>query len=149
VISALYDDTGKIISLTYPDNRVVTTGYNSAGRFLRTDLTTFNGTPVNFNYYTVPQSTSATNWGYFPTGAMNRGTYGNGVIETTGYNNRLQVSSIADVKSGTAFFSKNYAYVDGSGHNNGDILTITDTLNAAKTQSFSYDSLNRVLTGAE
>src|SRR5262249_44580997 len=64
VISALYDDTGKIISLTYPDNRVVTTGYNSAGRFLRTDLTTFNGTPVNFNYYTVPQSTSATNWGY-------------------------------------------------------------------------------------
>jgi RHS repeat-associated protein len=80
---------------------------------------------------------------------MNRGTYGNGVVETTGYNNRLQVSSIADAKSGTAFFSKTYSYLDGSGHNNGNILTITDTLNAAKTQTFTYDSVNRVLTGAQ
>jgi RHS repeat-associated protein len=149
VISAQYDDTGKITSLTYPDGRVVTTGYNSAGRFLRTDLASFNGTAVNFNYYTVPQSTSAANWGYSPGGAMNRGTYGNGAIETTGYNNRLQVSSIADTLGGSAFFSKNYVYADGSGHNNGNIVTITDTLNAAKTQTFSYDSLNRILTGVQ
>jgi RHS repeat-associated protein len=149
VISAQYDATGKITSLTYPDGRVVTSAYSSAGRFLRTDLASFNGTSVNFNYYTVPQSTSATAWGYFPTGAMNRGTYGNGVVETTGYNNRLQISSIADALGGAAFFSKNYAYADGSGHNNGNILTITDTLNGAKTQTFSYDSLNRILTGAQ
>jgi RHS repeat-associated protein len=149
VISAQYDDTGKITSLTYPDGRVVTSAYNAAGRFLRTDLASFNGTSVNFNYYTVPQGTSPTNWGYWPSGAMNRGTYGNGVVETTGYNNRLQVSSITDSLGGSAFFSKNYAYVDGSGRNNGDILTITDTLNGAKTQTFTYDSLNRVLTGAQ
>jgi RHS repeat-associated protein len=149
VISAQYDDTGNITSLTYPDNRVVTTGYNSAGRFVRTDLASFGGTAVNFNYYTVPQSLSAANWGYFPTGAMNRGTYGNGVIETTGYNNRLQVSSIADSISGTAFFSKAYGFADVAFHNNGNIVTITDTLNAAKTQTFTYDSLNRIVTGAQ
>ena len=58
VISALYDDTGKITSLTYPDNRVVTSAYNSAGRLLRADLASFNGTNVNYNYYSVPQTPS-------------------------------------------------------------------------------------------
>src|SRR5207302_2399661 len=56
VISASYDDAGQITSLIYPDNRVVTSTYNAAGRFLRTDLASFGGTAVNFNYYTVPQS---------------------------------------------------------------------------------------------
>ena len=83
VISALYDDTGKITSLTYPDNRVVTSAYNSAGRLLRADFASFNGTNVNYNYYSVPQSALAANWGYWPSGVMNRGTYGNSVIETT------------------------------------------------------------------
>jgi RHS repeat-associated protein len=149
VISAQYDDTGKITSLTYPDNRVVTTGYNSAGRFLRTDLASFGGTAVNFNYYTVPQSTAAANWGYFPTGAMNRGIYGNGVIETTGYNNRLQVSSIVDNLNSTTLFSKTYGYVDAVGHNNGNILSIADTLSASRNQTFTYDALNRIVTGAQ
>jgi RHS repeat-associated protein len=149
VISAAYDATGKITSLTYPDNRVVTSGYNAAGRFLRTDIASFNGTPVNFNYYTVPQGTAASNWGYWPSGAMNRGTYGNGVVETTEYNNRLQISSIADVKNGTTLFSKSYGYADASGRNNGNIMTITDTLSTARNQTFSYDALNRILTGAQ
>ncbi len=148
VISALYDAAGNMTSLTYPDGRTVTAGYSSAGRFLRTDLTNFNG-PVNFNYYTVPQNTSSANWGYWPTGAMNRGTYGNGVIETDGYNNRLQITSISDVKGASTLFSKSFGYNDTAGKNNGNILSITDTLNAAKNQNFSYDSLNRVLTGSQ
>jgi RHS repeat-associated protein len=149
VISATYDDVGNITSLTYPDNRVVTSAYNAAGRFLRTDLASFGGTAFNFNYYAVPQSTAAASWGYWPTGTMNRGTYGNGVIETTGYNNRLQVSSIADSLSGTAFFSKTYGYADASGHNNGNILSIADALSATRNQTFTYDSLNRILTGSQ
>jgi RHS repeat-associated protein len=149
VISALYDATGKITSLTYPDNRVVTSAYTAAGRFLKTDLASFNGTPVNYNYYTVPQTTSPTSWGYWPSGAMNRGTYGNGVIEITGFNNRLQVSSIIDSLGSTTLFSKTYAYADGSGHNNGNILTIADTLSGTRNQTFTYDSLNRIVTGAQ
>ena len=149
VISAAYDEIGNVTSLTYPDNRVVTSAYNAAGHFLRTDLASFNGTAVNFNYYTVPQSTAAANWGYWPIGAMNRGTFGNTVVETTGYNNRLQVSSIADSIGGTAFFSKSYGFVDAFGHNNGKILSIADTLSTTRNQSFTYDSLNRILTGAQ
>ncbi len=48
-----------------------------------------------------------------------------------------------------AFFAKNYAYYDGSGHNNGNILSITDTLSASRNQTFTYDSLNRIKTGAQ
>jgi RHS repeat-associated protein len=87
---------------------------------------------------------------------MNRGTFGNGVIENDGYNNRLQVSSICDVKGlstcgsdSSTLFRKSFGYLDGAGHNNGDILSILDPQNAAKDQNFSYDSLNRIVTGSQ
>src|SRR5690348_18408887 len=79
---------------------------------------------------------------------MNRGTYGNGVIETAGYNNRLQVSSIIAAGSST-LFSKNFGYYDGASHDNGNILSITDALTSTHNQTFTYDSLNRILTGAQ
>jgi RHS repeat-associated protein len=142
-VTANYDAAGNLFSLTYPDGRNVATAYNGAGRMISVKLGAFS-------YYTVPQSQAAASWGYWPTGAMNRGTYHNGMIETTGYSNRLQASSISDGLSGsTPIFSKIYGYSDGDGHNNGNILSITDTLNSARNQTFSYDPLNRILTGAQ
>lgn len=141
-ITAQYDDAGNLTSLTYPDGRTVSTGYNAAGRMTSVKVGTFS-------YYTVPQGADPTTWGYWPTGAMNRGTYGNGVIETTGYNIRLQVSSIADAKGSTTFFSKSYGYYDSAGRDNGDILSIADTLSATRNQTYSYDSLNRVISGSQ
>ncbi len=148
-MSANYDDAGNITSLTYPDGHTVATSYNAAGRMINVKLGTFS-------YYSVPQTQLASTWGYWPTGAMNRGTFGNGVIETTGYNNRLEFSSTCESKVNAtcdpaqgAFFAKNYAYYDGSGHNNGNILSITDTLSASRNQTFTYDSLNRIKTGAQ
>src|SRR5215831_1221666 len=148
ILSGQYDAMGNLVSVTYPDGRNVTTTFNSAGRFTGTKLAGFNGTPMNVNYYAVPQTQSPSSWGYWPTGAMNRGTYGNGVVETTGYNNRLQISSIADVGSAT-LFSKTFVLYDAAGLNNGDILSITDAVQSAHTQSFSYDSLNRVVSGLQ
>src|SRR6185437_16189632 len=104
------------------------------------------GRDAAFSYYTVPQGADPTTWGYWPTGAMNRGSYGNGVIETTGYNARLQVSSIGDAKGSTTLFSKSYGYYDSAGANNGDILSIADNLSAIRNQTYSYDSLNRVIS---
>ncbi len=148
-ITANYDAAGSLISLTYPDGRTVSTGYNAAGQMINVKAGTFS-------YYTVPQGGDPTTWGYWPTGAMNRGTYGNGVIETTGFNNRLQVSSICDSKLNStcdptsgALFGKNYGYYDSAGHNNGNILSIVDTLSATRNQSYTYDTLNRVISGAQ
>jgi RHS repeat-associated protein len=37
-----------------------------------------------------------------------------------------------------------YSYVDSSGHNNGNVVTIANNLDSHRTQSFTYDSLNRL-----
>lgn len=144
-----YNLASELVSLVYPDGRNVTAGFNTAGRLTGVNLAAFNGTQVNLPYYTVPQSTQASAWGYLPTGTMNRGNYGNGLIETVGYNNRLQVGSITDIKGATTLFSKSYDYYDASGHNNGNVLTITDGLSSAKNQTYTYDQLNRIATAAE
>lgn len=142
-VTANYNDAGALITLVYPDGRNIATLHNAAGQMTSIKMGAFS-------YYTVPQSQDPNTWGYWPTGAMNRGTYHSGVIETTGYNNRLQVSSIVDGFNGsTALFSKLYAYSDSSGHNNGNIISITDTVSSARTQTFSYDPLNRIATGAQ
>lgn len=146
VISALYDAAGSMTSLTYPDGRTVSNAYSTAGRSTGVTLASFGGTAVNLPYYTVPQTTFPSTWGYWPTGAMNRGTFSNGVVETIGYNNRLQVSSMVDATSTATLFSKTYSY--GSA-NNGTILSIGDGLSNAKNQTYSYDSLNRVASASQ
>lgn len=144
-----YNLASELNSLLYPDTRNVTSTFNTAGQLTGVKLAQFNGTAESVNYYTVPQTTLPATWGYFPTGAMNRGNYGNGLLETTGYNNRLQIGSIADVKGAATLLNKSYGYYDSAGRNNGNVLTITDSLNAAKNQAFTYDALNRLLTASE
>jgi RHS repeat-associated protein len=144
-----YNLASELVSLNYPDNRNVTTGYNPAGRLTGVNLAAYNGVGVNVSYYSVPQSTSSSSWGYLPTGAMNRGTYGNGYIETTGYNNRMQVASITEVKGTSTILNKAYGYYDASSHNNGNVQTITDVLSSAKNQTYTYDQLNRIATATE
>jgi RHS repeat-associated protein len=149
LISALYDLAGQMTSLTYPDGRTVTTGYNGAGRMTGVTLASFGGTAVNIPYYTVPQSTAASSWGYLPSGAMNRGTYGNGVVETLGYNNRLSLNSIADIKGSQTLLSKSYGLYDTSGHTNGNVLSIVDGLSTSANQTYAYDELNRIASGSQ
>jgi hypothetical protein len=39
-----------------------------------------------------------------------------------------------------------YNYVDSSGHNNGNVVYITNNLDTDARQNFTYDSLNRIAT---
>ena len=39
-----------------------------------------------------------------------------------------------------------YSYVDASGHNNGNVASITNNLVSGRSQNFTYDSLNRLAT---
>lgn len=144
-----YNLASELVSLNYPDGRNVTSSFSAAGRITGVNLAAFNGTAINLNYYTVPQTTSPATWGYMPTGTMTRDNYGNGLAETLGFNPRLQINAITDVNGATTLFSKSYGFYDASNHNNGNILTITDGLNSAKNQTFTYDQLNRLATAAE
>src|SRR5262249_35603874 len=101
LVTPAYDAAGALTSLIYPDGRKVTAAYSASGRITSANLASFGGNPVNVPYYTVPQTTASNAWGYWPSGLMNRGNFGNGVTETTTFNNRLQISSIIDSKGAT------------------------------------------------
>jgi RHS repeat-associated protein len=148
-VQTQYDLAGNLKQLIYPSGRKLIYSYNSAGHFTKVNFDSFNGVNVNFPYYNIPPGTGSSNWGYWPTGAMHTGFFGNGVKQTLGINARQQVNAITQATSAQSLLSKNYGLYDASSHNNGDILSIVDVLNSAHNQAYSYDSLNRIGTGSQ
>ena len=146
--TAQYDVSGHLTSLTYPSGRKITESYNAAGSLLNVKFDSLNGTAVNYAYLAMPQSTSGSGWGYHPNGAPHLTDLGNGVQETSVLNNRLQINQL-EAASTQTWFNKSYTLYDCCGHNNGNILTISDNLNANRTQQYGYDYLNRITMGLQ
>ncbi len=71
----------------------------------------------------------------------------------TDYNNRLQPTEIwVGAAQGTnAIFDKQYTYhpPSMSQMNNGNIYTVTNVKDSTRTQSFTYDPLNRLTTAQD
>lgn len=74
---------------------------------------------------------------------------GNGLTETFGYNNRNQLTQAQVASSTLTAVNRTIGYVDGSSHNNGSVQSITDQLNSARTESFTYDQINRLASASE
>jgi YD repeat-containing protein len=148
-ISAQYDLAGHLKSLTYPSGRTVTTGYNGAGRAVNSLLTNFAGQAQNYSYYTVPQASTASAWGYNPNGSLRVGAFGNGISETYGYNNRLQLNAITASSSSQTWLSKIYGLYDVNTHNNGMILSIVDGISSRRNQTYQYDPVGRVTSALQ
>lgn len=151
-VSAGYDLAGHLNSLIYPSGRKITEGYNGAGHLLSVNFDSFSGTPVNYAYFNAYQSTSDP--GYDPPGNLRLSYNANGVWSAEYYNSRLQPFGFVSQGSvvGTPFYiGRSYSYNEpGFGnHNAGNVGTITDTLNGAHTQSFSYDYLSRLQAGSQ
>jgi RHS repeat-associated protein len=140
-VTATYNLAGELVALNYPSGRKIVNTYNSAARLLKVNYDSFSGTNVNYAYYTVPQGTTSSTWGYFPTGASNQFSYGNGVSESISANRRLQMNQITASNASQTLLSKTYGF--GSA-NNGNIQTITDNLSSGRTQTFAYDKMNRL-----
>ncbi|MBI3404322.1 MAG: hypothetical protein HY046_02575, partial [Acidobacteria bacterium] len=137
---ATYDLAGNLTSLTYPSGRKVTQGFNSAAQLNRVTFDSFSGTAVNYNYLSSAS--------YSPAGAPTGLTLGNGITELTSYNSRLQPVQFVvpdPVLANTSLINKLYSFNAGSA-NNGNVASITDQLNSGRTQSFTYDHLNRLST---
>lgn len=148
-VTTTYDLAGHPNTMIYPSGRKLVYSYNSAGHFTKVNFDSFNGVNVNFPYYNIPPGTGPSNWGYWPTGAMHTGVFGNGVQQTLGINTRQQVKTITQATTAQTLLSKTYGYYDSSSHNNGDILGIGDGLNVGHNQSYAYDSLNRIASGSQ
>jgi RHS repeat-associated protein len=67
-----------------------------------------------------------------------------GITTSNQYNSRLQPSVFSASTSAGTVFSQSYGYA--ASHNNGNVSQIVNNLNNARTQNFTYDLLNRILT---
>lgn len=137
-MSYQYDLAGHLISETYPSNRVVTTSYDATGRI--NDLS--SGT----THY-------ASQFSYAAHGGVTDLKLGNNLWEHTTFEpNRLQPTEI-DLGTSQAASDKlklNYDYGPLTA-NNGNVMgqTITIPSGPTLTQSFTYDSLNRLKSAQE
>jgi len=132
-----YNLAGALTAIRYPSGRVVNYNYDLAGR-------------VN---EVVNYTSSTTKVGYAPHGAVSSLTLANGTTETTNFNNRLQVYSMAATGTGVSL-SLGYSYcADYSSScttNNGNVFQQTITRSGTTwTQQFTYDGVNRLQTAAE
>jgi RHS repeat-associated protein len=136
-IGYTYNFDGSVATLKYPSGKTLTYSYNAAARPISA-VDSAN----SLNYVT-----GAT---YFPHGSLSGYVNGNsasfaGITATFGYNNRLQPVLLSAATPTQTVFSLSYGY-GATGQNNGNPSTIVNNLTAGRTQTFTYDALNRVAT---
>ncbi len=117
-----YDQNGNLKTMTYPSGKVITYNYTNDRA-----VSVLNGA-----------ANLASSITYKPFGGMNAITYGNGLSGTIGYDNQYRISSI----TAGAVLNLGYTGYDS----NGNITAITDSLDASKNKSFTYDNLDRLWT---
>jgi RHS repeat-associated protein len=138
-MSYTYNGDGTVSSVTYPSSRTITYGETSAQRITSAkDLT-------NNIQYAVTAS-------YAPVGALNTVIYGpatgfTGISTNASYNSRLEPTAIsASSSAGTAqSLSFNYSLPTG---NDGTLAGVQNVVTSGLSESFTYDSLNRILSAA-
>lgn len=125
-----WDANGNQESITYPSGRLVEYIYGGEDTDRVSEVwSTLNGA----------QGMVASDITYYPFGGRKSITYGNGVIDTITRNLNYQVSSIFTESPSGPIIDRTYQF-DAAGN----ITGITDNLDPAKTQSFGYDSINRL-----
>jgi RHS repeat-associated protein len=149
------DLAGNVTQLVYPTGRIVNYTYDAANR-PSTAADSSNGTTYVTDWRTPPSGTNcvATAVCYTPQGtpyaySMAQATSVPGINVLQTFNNRLQPSEIQG--SSTTTFGTGmditYNFVDPvSGKNAGVVYGITNNLNSARSQTFTYDQLNRIIS---
>jgi len=121
-IGATYDGLDRINSVTYPDGETIGYFYDEGGNLQQV------GTYAAYS-------------GYNASGSPEALTFGNGTTTAYQYNptnHRLNTITVTNPAQG-GLLNLVYDY-----YNNGNVRTITDTLNGTRTQSFAYDELDRL-----
>ncbi len=119
-----YDDADNPTRITYPSGRVVTYRRDAAGRIV--EVATDGQT-----------SMLASDIQYLPFGPMSALTFGNGLTM-----NRTFDADYRLIAQSTGNIQQLVLGVDPAGN----ITDITDSINTTRSQSFSYDALNRLVS---
>lgn len=141
-ISYAHNLDGSLKTLTYPSGRIVTYSTGNAGRpTSAVDMTN------SINYATSTTGVAT----YSPPGGLASIVHGfvsggfAGITESYTYNNRLQLNSLQANSSAQLALSLTFSYAQPT-NNNGNITTQTNGVDSGRSQTYSYDNLNRILT---
>jgi YD repeat-containing protein len=126
-----YDGAGRLAGLTYPSGRAVAYGFDAAGRISQVSTTA----PPSAGGATQIVASNIT---YQPFGGVKSYTLGNGQTYSRAYD---QDGRITAYGAGSQLFSLGY---DPAGR----IVSIADSANPASSNTYGYDSLDR-LTSAQ
>ncbi len=125
-LSFIYDASGHLTDITYPDGRAVHQTWDSGGHI--SSITDQNGTA----YLSGTQ--------YDASGALSIGHYGNNLTAYFNYNDQGNLKMLQVNSSGKTILDKNYSYtLDGS------ISNINDALLPEDGFSYRFDELQRVV----
>ena len=154
-VSYTYDLAGDVTSYADSGGNVFTQTFDAAGRPSK-----LTSSWVDANHPNVPLVSVNSTTGYYPVGTMRAATLGNGLTETSAYNNRLQPCRI-NVNSSSSAYSActdgvpsgslldfTYGFNSGSA-DNGDVATWAATGNLTFNRTYTYDSLNRLSAMAD
>ena len=145
----VYNLSGALVEQTYPSGRVVKNVLDNDGD-LSMVQSKKNATAGYWNY--------AKNFTYNAAGAVSSMQLGNGRWESTEFNSRLQPTQIAlgATPNATNLLKLDYEYGASDSVNNGNITKQTITVPTVgsnngfvATQTYSYDSLNRLKQATE
>ena len=128
--SAQYDLAGDLTELTYPDGRAVAAQYDGAANLTQVQFASMNGTQVGYNYFS-----GAT---YGAAGQLGSFGLGNGAAEAFTYTNRLQLATHTLTMNGNTILNYAYSFNDTSGHDNGNVMGITDNVTPGLSWTYSY-----------
>jgi RHS repeat-associated protein len=133
-VTFVNNPAGHPLTITYPSGRIVTYTRDSMGRISGITTKQSAGAPV----VTIASST-----GYQPFGPLAGFTFGNGLVLSLAYDQDYQLTGIVAANGATTVQNLTYGYDPA-----GNVSPITDNLNAARTQSFTYSNINRLKTAA-
>lgn len=149
IVANTYDLAGDLTSYTDAFGHTLTQTFDTVGRPLNL---TSSWIDANHPATLITVDAAA---GYYPSGALHKALFANGLTETTAYNNRLQpcrinwnssaaiLSQCADALPSGNFLDFTYGFNAGTA-NNGNIITWNATGQQIFNRSFSYDTLNRI-----
>jgi RHS repeat-associated protein len=145
------DYAGNVISIAYPTGRTVNYKYDAANR-PSTATDGSNGVTYATDAQVAPSGCLANAVCYTPQGSVYALSIGQsssftGLNLTTIYNTRLQPTNIMASSAAGSATDISYSFVDPSSNgNSGRVFSITNNLNSSRSQSFTYDQVNRILS---
>jgi len=147
-----FDQAGNVTQVVYPTGRIVNYTFNAANRPI-TAADSTNGITYSTDFQTAPTGCLANAVCYTPQGTFYALSIGqtssfSGLNLSHSYNSRLQPLEFKASSTGGNAIDIIYGFVDpATTHNAGHVYSITNNLDTTRSQTFAYDSLNRITSG--